>query len=66
MFTIASELRFFAFPIPWYFGHFGIEELQSALESISVTPSRTGIAAQYSQNPPQSTTRERSEYQLTY
>lgn len=36
------------------YGHFGIEELRSAVESISST-AKTEIAARYPQNPPQST-----------
>ena len=36
------------------YGHFGIEELRSAVESIS-TPSNPKIATGYPQNPPQST-----------
>jgi len=35
------------------YGHFGIEELRSAVESISVT-AKPEIAAKYPQNPPQS------------
>jgi integrase len=35
------------------YGHFGIEELRSAVDSISL-PAKTGIPAGYPQNPPQS------------
>jgi hypothetical protein len=35
------------------YGHFGIEELRSAVESISIT-AQPEIAAGYPQNPPQS------------
>jgi hypothetical protein len=35
------------------YGHFGIEELRSAVESIT-TPAKQEIAAGYPQNPPQS------------
>jgi hypothetical protein len=34
-------------------GHFGIEEMRSAVDSIS-RPARAGIPAEYPQNPPQS------------
>jgi hypothetical protein len=35
------------------YGHFGVEELRSAVESTS-TPAKTEIPAHYPQNPPQS------------
>src|ERR1700679_1143865 len=35
------------------YGHFGIEELRSAVESIT-TPAREEVIARYPQNPPQS------------
>jgi DNA-binding MurR/RpiR family transcriptional regulator len=36
------------------YGHFGVEELRSAVESISSTPANSEIATGYPQNPPQS------------
>jgi hypothetical protein len=41
------------------YGHFGIEELRSAVESISVT-AKPEFAAEYPQNPPQSSAANRT------